>query len=86
MSNDHVHPIFQPILNAIAPDTREQCACGKLYDPVDANGEDRDCCDSCLQNEAEAAYERSQEEPCYRGSEWAAAQAAEADWIRRNLK
>lgn len=43
-------------------------------------------CKSCRENAAEAAYERQQEEPCYRGGEWAAAQAAEADWIRRNLK
>lgn len=43
-------------------------------------------CKSCRKNAAEAAYERQQEEPCYRGGEWAAAQAAEADWIRRNLK
>lgn len=43
-------------------------------------------CQSCIDNAAEAAYERAQEEPCFRGGEWAAAQAAEADWIRRNLK
>ena len=43
-------------------------------------------CQSCRDNAAEAAYERSHEEPCYRGNEWAAAQAAETDWIRRNLK
>ena len=43
-------------------------------------------CHSCRDNESEAAYERAQEEPCFRGGEWAAAQAAEAVWIRRNLK
>ncbi|MDA8119152.1 MAG: hypothetical protein M0Z85_03690 [Gammaproteobacteria bacterium] len=64
----------------------EECACGRTYSPVDENGEDADMCKTCRENEAEAAYERSQEEPCFRGGEWAAAQAAEADWIRRNLK
>lgn len=67
-------------------DPREECACGKLFDPVDKNGEERDCCDSCLENEAEAAYERAHEEPCFRGREWEAAQQAEADLIRRTLK
>lgn len=136
MSNDHAHPIFQPILAAIAPErpvepdstcracgkwirltkhpryaccngrdcgcggatlpddicsmscyeTMEECACGSLYSPVDENGDDVDMCQTCRENAAEAAYERAQEEPCFRGGEWAAAQAAEADWIRRNLK
>jgi hypothetical protein len=145
-----VHPIFRPILAAIAPDDElpwhpiesapknapvevlnadgevdvaelvdsRQCMlasvargageCGpgwvsKLVDnlPIDAPMKWRqircqDCvspalpgedfCRSCLDKAQEAAYERSQEEPCYRGGEWAAAQAAEAEWIRRNLK
>lgn len=37
-------------------------------------------------NEAEAAYERAQEEPCFRGGEWAAAQREEALRIKRELK
>lgn len=55
--------------------------CGKCA-PVDGE----EVCKDCLDSRAEAAYERSQEEPCFRGGEWAEAQAAEADWIRRNLK
>ena len=64
----------------------EECACGRTYEPVDGNGEDVDMCPTCRENAAEAAYERSQEEPCYRGGEWAAAQREEALRIKRDLK
>ena len=70
----------------VAQGTLEVCACGRTYEPVDENGEGVDMCQTCRENEAEAAAERAQEEPCFRGGERAAAQAAEADWIRRNLK
>ena len=43
-------------------------------------------CPDCRDNRAEAAYERSQEEPCFRGGDWAAAQREEALRIKRELK
>lgn len=45
-----------------------------------------DLCEECRDNAAEAANERAQEEPCFRGPESEAAQRDEADSIRRNLK
>lgn len=43
-------------------------------------------CDVCRENANERAYDRSMEEPTYRGSEYAASVAAEQAWIQRNLK
>ena len=60
--------------------------CSRQTLPPDCKDDDVYCSTTCRENAAEAAYERSQEEPCYRGGEWAAAQAAEAEWIKRNLK
>ena len=62
----------------------ETCGREKSCTEDEATGEI--ICESCRDNAAELAYERQQEEPCFRGGEWAAAQAHEADWIRRNLK
>ena len=70
----------------LAQGTLEECACSRAYEPVDENGEDVDMCQSCRENAAEAAYDRSQEEPCFRGGEWAAAQREEALRIKRDLK
>lgn len=42
-------------------DTREQCFCGRWYEAVDGNGEQAECCPTCEENAAEAAYERQQE-------------------------
>lgn len=63
-------------------DHEEQCACGRFYEPVDENGEE-DRCPVCRENAAEAAYERAQEEPTFRGNEYAAHLAAEQDEARR---
>jgi hypothetical protein len=62
-----------------------QCDCGAWFDPVGDDGEDLTRCANCEQNRAEAEYDRQQEEG-FRGGEWAAAQAAEQDRIRRELK
>lgn len=43
-------------------------------------------CDECREREAERAYDRSMEEPAYRGGEYAASVAAEMAWVQRNLK
>ncbi|MCU1313401.1 MAG: hypothetical protein JWM54_1158 [Acidobacteriaceae bacterium] len=43
-------------------------------------------CDVCRENANERAYDRSMEEPTYRGGEYASAVAAEQAWIQRNLK
>lgn len=45
-----------------------------------------DLCPDCRDNRAEAAWERAQEEPCFRGGEWTAAQREEALRIKRDLK
>jgi hypothetical protein len=43
-------------------------------------------CDACRENANERAYDRSMEEPTYRGTESAGALAEEQAWIQRNLK
>lgn len=65
-------------------DPRSWAPCMECGERAAVQGEEY--CPDCRDNLAEAAWERAQEEPCFRGGEWAAAQAAEADWIRRNLK
>ncbi len=47
---------------------------------------DEDYCQDCLDNMAEAAYERQQEGECFRGNEAAAYDAEQQAWIQRNLK
>lgn len=60
------------------------CDCGK---PVAERDEFQERCEACLttheENQAEAAYERQQEEPCFRGGEYAAHLAHEMEQARR---
>lgn len=81
MNNDHVHPIFQPILNGIAEPDPVIVYCEDC-ETRHADGDDGMCSD-CRDNAAEAAWERAQEEPCFRGGEWEAAQRAELEAARR---
>ena len=83
MSNKHVHPLFEEILEIVRPVLL--CDCGK---PVCERDEFEERCETCLvnheQNAAEAAYERSLGE-CFRGTE-AAAYEAEQQAEARKLK
>jgi len=83
VSNKHVHPLFEEILEIVRP--VPLCDCGK---PVCERDEFEERCEECLasheQNAAEAAYERQQEEG-FRGGEyaaWLAAEQAEAQKLK----
>ena len=98
MSNGHVHPIFRPLLNSLTPAQRADAELGMAWwnglgederaewmeragntgvaaDAWKAFKNDRD-------NQAEAAYERQQEEG-FRGDEYAAWLAAEQAEARK---
>ena len=65
-------------------DPRSWAPCMECGERAAVQGEEY--CPDCRDNRAEAAYERSQEEPCFRGGDWAAAQREEALRIKRELK
>ena len=65
-------------------DPRSWAPCMECGERAAVQGEEY--CPDCRDNRAEAAYERAQEEPCFRGGEWAAAQREEALRIKRELK
>ncbi len=71
--------------------------CGKDYHPDNFTDLCEDCderpitgldarCDACRENANERAYDRSMEEPTYRGGEYASALAEEQARIQRELK
>lgn len=74
-------------MNTVASSPSEPLLCERCEkQPVSPSCEEGLYCDDCLQNMAEAAYERSQEGECFRGGEADAYFAEEQARVKREAK